>query len=110
LQREYVIPNHLFGLTVAQRYRAFVLSLDLNRTGDFLQPIFENDFPFRTAELTFSGYTKADLFISYKRRATERITLTFFGGADNVFDVKYFENGFRASGIMARGGATIEIR
>ena len=110
LQREYVIPNHLFGLTVTQRYRAFVFSLDLNHTGDFLQPIFENDFPFRTAELTFPGYNKADVFVSYKRQASERLTLTFFGGADNLFDVKYFENGFRAPGIMARGGVVLAVK
>jgi iron complex outermembrane receptor protein len=102
LQTEYVIPKHLLGVTINQRYRSFTFSFDLNRTGGFLQPIFENDFPFRTAELSFPGYTKADLFASYKRQASERVTLTFFGGADNLFDVKYFENGFRAGRYVAR--------
>ncbi|HEV8140085.1 MAG TPA: TonB-dependent receptor [Pyrinomonadaceae bacterium] len=110
LQPEYVIPRHLLGLTINQRYRAFVFSFDLNRTGSYIAPIFENDYPFRTAELTFPGYTKADLFVSYRRQTSERVTFTFFGGADNLFDVKYFENGFRAPGIMARGGVTVEIR
>jgi outer membrane receptor protein involved in Fe transport len=110
LQPEYVIPRHLLGLTINQRYRAFVFSFDLNRTGSYIAPIFENDYPFRTAELTFPGYTKADLFVSYRRQTSERLTFTFFGGADNLFDVKYFENGFRAPGIMARGGVTVEIR
>ena len=110
LQPEYVIPKHLLDLTINQRYRAVVLSFDLNHTGSYLAPIFENDFPFRTAELTFPGYTKADLFVSYKRQTSERVTFTFFGGADNLFDVKYFENGFRAPGFMARGGVTLEIR
>ncbi|MGZ5480881.1 MAG: TonB-dependent receptor [Pyrinomonadaceae bacterium] len=110
LQHEYVIPKHLFGLNVNQRYRSFVVSFDLNHTGSHLAPIFENEFPFRTAELTFPGYTKADLFASYERRASERVTLTFFGGADNVFDVAYFENGFRSPGIVARGGLRIAVR
>jgi iron complex outermembrane receptor protein len=110
LQPEYVIPKHLLGLTINQRYRAVVLSFDLNHTGSYLAPIFENDFPFRTAELTFPGYTKADLFVSYRRQTSEHVTLTFFGGADNLFDVKYFENGFRAPGFMARGGVTVEIK
>jgi vitamin B12 transporter len=110
LQREYVIPKHLFGLNLNQRYRSFVVSFDLNHTGSHLAPIFENDFPFRTAELTFPGYTKADLFASYERRATERVTLTFFGGADNLFDVTYFETGFRNPGIVARGGLRIAVR
>src|SRR6185437_5678010 len=109
LQPEYVIPKHLFGLTMSQRYRSVLFSFDLNHTGAYIAPIFENDFPFRTAELTFPGYTKADLFASYDRRASERVTLTFFGGADNLFAVKYFENGFRAPGLMARGGVNVKF-
>ena len=109
-QPEYVIPRHLFGLSINQRYHAVLLSFDLNRTGAYLAPVFENDFPFRTAELTFPGYTKADLFVSYERRASERATLTLFGGADNLFNAKYFENGFRAPGITARGGVIVKLR
>jgi outer membrane receptor for ferrienterochelin and colicin len=110
LQPEYVIPKHLFGLNLGQRYRSFLLSFDLNHTGSHIAPIFENDFPFRTAELTFPAYTKADLFASYERRASERVTLTFFGGADNLFDGTYFENGFRNPGIVARGGILISMK
>ena len=110
LQPEYVIPKHLSGLTINQRYRALTFSFDLNLTSSYIAPIFENDFPFRTAELTFSGYTKADLFGSYERRVSERATLTFFGGADNLFDVKYVENGFRAPGIIVRGGVLVRLR
>jgi vitamin B12 transporter len=110
LQPEYAIPKHLLGLTINERYRSFTFSFDLNRTGAFIQPIFENDFPFRTAELTFAGYTKADLFASYQRRGSERIALTFFGGADNLFGVKYFENGFRAPGLAARAGIIVRFR
>jgi len=109
LQPEYVIPRHLFSMTLNQRYRSFLFSFDLNRTGSYLQPIFENDFPFRTAELTFPGFTKADLFGSYERRLGEKVTATFFAGVDNLFDEKYFENGFRAPGIAARGGATFRF-
>jgi iron complex outermembrane receptor protein len=110
VQPEYVVPRHSFGLTINQRYRSVVFSFDLNRTGSYIAPIFENDFPFRTAELTFSGYTKADLFFSYRRQASDHLTFTLFGGADNLFDVKYFENGFRAPGVMARAGVTVAIK
>jgi len=109
-QPEYVIPRHLFGLSINHRYHALLLSFDVNRTGAYLAPVFENDFPFRTAELTFPGYTKADLFGSYERHAGERATLTFFGGADNLFNAKYFENGFRAPGITARGGVMVRLK
>jgi len=110
LQPEYVIPEHLFGLTINQRYRALIFSFDLNHTGSYLAPIFENNLPFRTAELTFPSYTKADVFLSYERRASERVTMRFFGGADNLFDVTYFENGFRAPGFTARGGVVFAVK
>ena len=103
-QPEYVIPKNLFGLNLTQRYRSFLFSFDVNYTGDYIAPVFENDFPFRTAELTFPGYTKVDLFASYERPLGERVVLTLFGGADNIFDVTYFENGFRNPGAMGRGG------
>jgi iron complex outermembrane receptor protein len=109
LQMEFVIPKHLFGLTLNQRYRSFLLSFDLNRTGAYVAPVFENDFPFRTAELTFSGVTKADLFLSYERRLSEHVVITFFGGADNLFNQTYFENGFRAPGAVGRGGINLHF-
>lgn len=110
LQPEYVIPKHLFGISLTHHYRSFLVSLDLNRTGSYLAPVFENDFPFRTAELTFPAYTRADLFGSYERRLTEQIVMTLFGGADNLFNAKYFENGFRAPGIVGRGGISFRFR
>ena len=110
MQPEYVIPKHLFGMTLNQRYRSFLVSFDLNHTGAYLAPVFENDFPFRTAELTFPGYTKADLFGSYERAMSERVVITFFGGAENLFAARYFENGFRAPGIVGRGGVNFRFR
>ncbi len=109
LQPEYVIPKHVFGFTLKQRYRSFGFNFDLNRTGSYIAPIFENDFPFRTAELTFGGYTKADLFGSYERRIGEGTTIVLFAGSDNVFNQHYYENGFLAPGIVGRGGINIKF-
>jgi outer membrane receptor for ferrienterochelin and colicin len=109
LQPEFVIPKHLFGLTLSQRYRAFVFSFDLHRTGSYLAPVFENDLPFRQAHLSFKGYTKADAFLTYERALSERVVLVLFGGAENIFDQNYFENGFRAPGVAGRGGASFRF-
>ena len=109
LRPEYVIPKHLFGLTFTQRYRTLLFSFDLNRTGSYLAPVFENNFPFRMAELTFSGYTKGDLFVSYERRQTECVTLVLFGGVENVFNQTYYENGFLAPKTLGRGGIRIRF-
>jgi hypothetical protein len=34
----------------------------------------------------------------------------FFVRADNLFEVTYYENGFRAPGLTARGGVKVRIR
>lgn len=109
LTAEYVIPRHLFSFNLAQRCRALALDFDINHTGSYIAPIFENDFPFRTAELTFGGYTKAGLFGSYERPVSERVTFILFAGADNLFNQRYYENGFRAPGIVARGGVNVKF-
>lgn len=106
---EYVVPKHVFGFNLNQRYRSFAFNFDLNRTGAYVAPIFESDFPFRTAELTFSGYTKADLFGSYERQVSEGTTMVLFGGADNIFNQRYYENGFLAPGIVGRGGVSFKF-
>ncbi|MGH9930220.1 MAG: TonB-dependent receptor [Pyrinomonadaceae bacterium] len=106
---QYVIPSHVFGLTLNQRYRSFSFNFDLNRTGSHLAPIFENDFPFRIAELTFDGYTKADLFGSYEKQVSEGATMVLFVGADNIFNQRYYENGFLAPGRVGRGGVSFKF-
>lgn len=109
LAPEYVIPKHLFGVTLTQRYRAFLFSFDLNRTGSYIAPVFENNFPFRMAELTFEGFTKGDLFVSYERRQTERVSLIFFGGVENILNQTYYENGFLAPRALGRGGVKVRF-
>jgi iron complex outermembrane receptor protein len=109
LTTEYVIPKHLVGLTFTQRFRALLLNLDVNRTGSYIGPVFENNFPFRSADLRFDGYTKVDLFASYERRAGERWTWTLFGGVENLFDETYYENGFLAPGAVGRGGLKLSF-
>ena len=109
LQPQYVIAANVFGLTLNQRYRSFGINFDLNHTGSYIAPIFENDFPFRTAELTFAGYSKADLFGSYEKSLSDATCLVFFAGAENLFDQRYYENGFLNPGIVGRGGVRVKF-
>jgi vitamin B12 transporter len=102
LQPQFVTPKHLFGLSVTQRYRALLAAFSLNRVGQYIAPVFP-------ATLRFDGYTKADLFASYEHRMGEKILLTFFGGADNILNKTYFENGFRAPGTVGRGGINVRF-
>jgi outer membrane receptor protein involved in Fe transport len=47
--------------------------------------------------------------VSYERRLGERMVMTLFAGADNIFNAKYFENGFRAPGAVGRGGVKLRF-
>ena len=109
LQPEFVIPKHMFGLNWSQRFGAFAFNLDINGTGSYIATVFENNLPFRMIDLTFAGYTKADLFFSFERRMSDSAKMVVFGGADNIFDRTYFENGFRAPGIAGRGGISFRF-
>ena len=109
LQPEYVIPKHLVAVLWSQRYRRFLFSVEVNHTGSYLAPVFENNFPFRMAELTFDGYTKADVFGNYEHRLSEDVVLTFFGGVENLFDQRYYENGFLTPGAVGRGGIKVRF-
>ena len=102
LQPQFVTPTHQFALSFTQRYRRFLGSFFLNRIGDYLAPVFPATF-------TFDGYTKVDAFLTYEHPLNDRTALEFFGGADNLFDQKYFENGFRAPGIVGRGGVKVRF-
>ena len=109
LQPEYVIPSHVLGFNWNQRVRDFAINLDVNHNSSHLAPLFENNSPFRSAELRFAGYTKVDLFARFERRLSERLVMLVFGGADNVLNQDYFENGFRAPGTVGRGGVTFKF-
>lgn len=94
---QFVTPKHMFGWSASQRYRSFVFALDVNHTGQYIGPVFP-------AELTFDGYTKVDLFLSYEKSINDRVVMTLFGGGENILGHEYFENGFRAPGAVGRGG------
>ena len=61
------------------------------------------------AELTFAGYTKADVFASYERSLSEKVKVTLFAGVENLFDRTYCENGFLAPGAVGRGGIKVRF-
>jgi iron complex outermembrane receptor protein len=109
LSTEFVIPKHLIGFSLTQKIKSILLSADVNRTGSYEAPVFENSFPFRQAFLIFDGYTKADVFASYERRAGERMTVMLYGGVENLFDREYYENGFLAPGAVGRGGIRVRF-
>jgi outer membrane receptor protein involved in Fe transport len=47
--------------------------------------------------------------VSYERWQAERVTLVLFGGVENVFNQRYYENGFLAPRALGRGGVQVKF-
>src|SRR5260370_1204851 len=100
------IPDHQFTLVATQRYKRFWVNFDFLATSTYLAPIFSNSV-FRTYVYRFNGNKKGDLTAGYTFGFDkEKKTLRVYGTIENVFDQKYFENGFRNTGATARIGTT----
>ncbi|MEP6788912.1 MAG: TonB-dependent receptor, partial [Acidobacteriota bacterium] len=100
------IPDHQFTLVVTQRYKRFWVNFDFLATSMYLAPIFSNS-TFNTYVYRFNGNRKGDLTAGYTFGFDkEKKKLRVYGTIENVFDQKYFENGFRTAGATARIGTT----
>lgn len=101
------VPDHQFTLVATQRYKRFWVNFDLLATSDYLAPLFESNFPFRSFVYRFKGNRKGDLTAGYTFGfKKDRQTLRLYGTIENVFDQEYYENGIRTSGVTARAGLT----
>jgi iron complex outermembrane receptor protein len=99
------IPKHQFTLVATQRIQRFWVNFDLLVASSYLAPIFESNFPFRAFVFQFQGNRRGDLTAGYTFGwKQEKLNLRIFGTIENIFDQKYFENGFRTPGQTGRVG------
>lgn len=107
--RSLGIPDHQFTLSATQRYKGFWVNLDLVITSSYLAPIFSNS-TFNTYVYRFSGSRRADLTAGYEFRFNkERLRLRVFGTVEDLFDDKYFENGFKTVPVNGRLGTSFSF-
>ncbi|HEY2866087.1 MAG TPA: TonB-dependent receptor [Pyrinomonadaceae bacterium] len=98
------IPKHQFTLVATQRIRRFWVNFDFLGTSDYLAPVFSNA-SFNTYVFRFRGNRRGDLTAGYNFGwKQDRLNLRVFGTIENLFDDRYFENGFRTPGRNARAG------
>lgn len=103
-RKVYGVPDHQFTLVATQRIRRFWVNVDFLATSTYLTPIFSST-AFNNYVYRFGGNRRADLTAGYTFGfRKEKRTLRLFGTIENVFDHKYFENGFRTPGVNARFG------
>jgi iron complex outermembrane receptor protein len=96
------IPKHQFTLVATQRIKRFWVNFDLLLATDYLAPIFSS-MSFSSYVYRFHGNRRGDLTGGYTFGwKGDRYTLRLFGTVENVFDDRYFENGFKTPGRTGR--------
>jgi outer membrane receptor protein involved in Fe transport len=106
-RRAFGIPEHQFTLVATQRIEKFWISFDLLATSSYLAPVFSNT-TFEQYTYRFAGNRRGDLTAGYTFPLRNGlIDLRVFGTVENLFDNRYFENGFRTPGRNARAGVSL---
>jgi vitamin B12 transporter len=105
-RRAFGIPDHQFTLVATQRIKRFWMTLDLLATSSYLAPVFSSS-TFDQYTYRFGGNRRADLTAGYTfRLRNDKVNVRLFGTVENLFDHKYFENGFRTPGRNGRAGVS----
>jgi len=103
------IPKHQFTLVATQRIRRFWINFDFLGTSDYLAPVFSNS-TFNTYVFRFQGNRRGDLTAGYNFGwKQDKMKVRLFGTVENVFDDRYFENGFRTPGRNGRIGLSFDF-
>lgn len=101
--RSLAIPEHQFTLTATQRYKKFWVNADVLLASEYLGSIFSNS-TYASYVYRFQGNRRVDLTAGYTFDLAERYSLRLYGTIENLFDNRYFENGFRTPGRNSRIG------
>ncbi|MBH00063.1 MAG: hypothetical protein CMN58_06945 [Solibacterales bacterium] len=99
------VSDHMFSLTTTQRFgKYFDVTFDLFVASDYPLVFFGAN-----RRLMFDGPFKADLVAAYRFPIGESRELRLFSKVENLFNKKYFENGFESPGIWAIGGLSFSF-
>src|SRR5262249_51764545 len=98
------VPKHQFTLVATQRIEKFWINFDFLGPSSYLAPIFSSEF-FNSYVYRFRGIRRGDLTAGYNFGwMHDKLNLRLFGTIENIFDDKYFENGFRTAKRNGRIG------
>jgi len=102
--RVFGLPDHQFSFQANQRLGRLNVNVDLTALSSHEFPLFGSFDPFPSGVFRFDGYAKLDLTAGYTISVFERMGVQLFGKVENLFDRAYFEEGFRAPGVVGLGG------
>ena len=105
LPRAVAISAHQFSGLITQQAGGLQLSLELEVVGDHYVTLFD-PVSFASRAYRFVGFTKADLAAGYYL-SLRRTRARLFGTVENLFERRYFVQGFRTAGRLVRGGLAV---
>jgi len=104
LPRASAISAHQFSGLISQTLGPLQLSFEVEAAGDHYVTLFDPVSGSRAYR--FAGVRKGDVAGSY-RLPSARAGFRMFATVENVFDRRYFVQGFRTAGRTARGGLAV---
>jgi outer membrane receptor protein involved in Fe transport len=105
LPRASAVPAHQFSALVSQHVGALGVSFELEAAGDHYVTLFD-PVSFGSRAYRFGGGATSDLSAAY-RVAIGRARLRLLATVDNLFDRRYYVQGFRAPGRQVRAGLAV---
>ncbi len=95
------LSEHVFSAAATQWIRKrFNVTFDLFAVSDYIL----SPYGALGRRLQFAGPVKADIVFRYDLPVSDTKNLEFYGKAENLLDVEYYENGFGSPGAWVIGG------
>jgi vitamin B12 transporter len=107
--RTYRIPENMFSTMVTQRLSARATAIfTVLASGSYLTPIFDS-ISFQNRAYQFPGMKQGQLSFNYRLPLGEFTAVRFFARADNLWNQRYYESGYRTPGVTGLGGMQFEF-
>jgi vitamin B12 transporter len=92
--RVFQQPRHLTSVVAMNQWtRRFDTNVELFHGGGYYSPFFAVS---RSRAFEFPGFTKVDLVAGYRLWEDDRRFLRVYGNVNNLFDQRYYQNGWLA--------------
>jgi len=101
--RTYETPLHQYSMSATERFSSRLTAFFMyTGSSDYLASVSGRAF-------RFDGRMRGQLGAGYRRPLSEFRAIRFYVKSDNLFNQRYFENGFRTPGITVIGGTQFEF-
>jgi outer membrane cobalamin receptor len=99
----YETPHHQYSMSATQRLSSRLMAFfTYMGSSNYLASVSGRAF-------RFDGRMRGQLGLSYRQPLSEFRAIRFYAKSDNLFNQRYFENGFLTPGVTVIGGTQFEF-